>query len=201
MLPISFWAGNGILKRWDGRGLRDEKSGRRQWRTDERLFCILWGYQRMTAVFDASHGTFLLDHISLNDYWRTGGGNGGGKMSGNISKRWMEEPSKACWRTKKSGWEASRSEIKVRCTWEAGWCIFHSCVAATRLTEAKGRSAASEHCQPSPPLEWCFQHEPKPKEKRLTMFMRRLLAKDNFNTNTAGTINTSPISASQLAAI
>lgn len=79
--------------------------------------------------------------------------------------------------------------------------FFHPYLAATRLTEAKGRRAASEHCQPFASAGMMFQHEPKPKEKRLTMFMRRLLAKDHFNTNTASTINTSPISASQLAAI
>lgn len=35
----------------------------------------------MTAVFDASHGTSLLDHISLNENGRTGEGMGTGRMS------------------------------------------------------------------------------------------------------------------------
>lgn len=41
----------------------------------------------MTVVFDASHGTFLLDHISLDENRRTGKGMGRGRMNSNIIKR------------------------------------------------------------------------------------------------------------------
>lgn len=64
---------------------RDEKKRGR--RTDERLFRIPWSYWKMTVVFDASHGTFLLDHISLDENRRTGEGMGRGRMNSNIIKR------------------------------------------------------------------------------------------------------------------
>lgn len=66
---------------------RDEKKKGMKRRTDERLFRIPWSYWKMTAVFDASHGTFLLDHISLNENRRTGEGMGRRRMNSNIIKR------------------------------------------------------------------------------------------------------------------
>lgn len=53
------------------RRTRDDREKGRG-RKDERLFCILWRYWKRTAVFDASHGAFLLDCVSLNEIRRTG---------------------------------------------------------------------------------------------------------------------------------
>lgn len=51
---------------------KDEKKRGRERTVEERLFCILLGYWKMTVVFDASHGAFALDCVSLNVKRRTG---------------------------------------------------------------------------------------------------------------------------------
>lgn len=71
---------------------RDESKRGRGRKTDERLFCVLWGYSKATWLFDASHGAFLLDCVSLSEKkWEGGGGrigDGTGRMSSsNIIKK------------------------------------------------------------------------------------------------------------------
>lgn len=74
-------------------------------------FSILWGYWKMTAAFDASHGAFLLDHISLNENGRTGQGMATQRM--NFIKKKNGRILKAMWDPRERTFACRRE-----CRWE-----------------------------------------------------------------------------------